>query len=311
MAIDSMPQFSQPTPLRTGDKIRFVSPASTPNRNDVEEAAELLRSWGFKVDFGEYAFEKLNYLAGTDQQRIADLNAAMRDPEVRAIIATRGGKGSYRIADRIDFEAAKKDPKFFVGFSDNTAIHLGLATHGVGGSIHGAMHIEDRQPSETLTGLSLRELLTTSNDTTVLSNDDVGTSKLSTSGRAEGTLVGGNLDIIATTAGWTLPSLHGKILLLEAVGMFLGQIDRQLTMLTKAGHLDGVVGFALGQFKDIKPSGSLTINDLLREHLKPYGVPILGGLPLGHESPARCIPLCYLTELDCENRHIRVCRRTN
>lgn len=104
--------------------------------------------------------------------------------------------------------------------------------------------------------------------------------------------------MVATCAGWALPPLGGAILLLEAVGMFHGAIDRQLTMLRKGGHLDGVAGIALGQFTDINPSGSWTIVDLLRQHLEPLGVPILGGLPLGHGETAESFPLGYLTRLD-------------
>jgi muramoyltetrapeptide carboxypeptidase len=99
---------------------------------------------------------------------------------------------------------------------------------------------------------------------------------------AEGVLLGGNLDSIATAAGWALPPLDGAILLLEAVNMYLGQVDRQLTMLRKAGHLAGLAGVALGQFTGFQPSGTFTIVDLLREHLDPLRVPVLGGLPLGH-----------------------------
>ncbi|MEM6460422.1 MAG: LD-carboxypeptidase [Pseudomonadota bacterium] len=308
---DSITNFSHPRPLTAGDKIRFVSPTSKPNRNDIEGAAELLRSWGFEVDFGQHAFEELNYLAGTDEQRIADLNAALNDPNVRAIFATRGGKGSYRIADKIDFDAAKRDPKSLVGFSDITAIHLLMAKHGIGGGIHGAISVEDWEPPDEPRGLSLRELLTASHDALLHTSDDVETSQLTSSGRTQGILVGRNLDMVAACAGWALPNMRGRILFLEAIGVFLGQIDRQLAMLTKAGHFDGLVGFALGQFKDIRPSGSLTINDLLREYLEPYGIPILGGLPLGHENPAQRIPLCFATEIDCENKLIRVRRGSN
>jgi muramoyltetrapeptide carboxypeptidase len=108
------------------------------------------------------------------------------------------------------------------------------------------------------------------------------TSALTTSGVAEGVLLGGNLNMITTAAGWALPSLNGAILLLEAVNMYVAQVDRELTMLRKAGHLDGVAGIALGQFTGFQPSNAFTIIDLLREHLEPMGVPILGGLPLGH-----------------------------
>lgn len=132
------PQIVMPRPLEPGDKIRFVSPASPPNREDVEASVALVESWGFKADVGRHAYNKLNYLAGTDDERLSDFNEALNDPQVRAIFATRGGKGSYRIADRLDFGRARRDPKFFVGFSDVTILQMALWKQGVGGGIHGA-----------------------------------------------------------------------------------------------------------------------------------------------------------------------------
>lgn len=308
MTKDSMTRYLHPNPLKSGDKIRFVSPGSPPIRDKVEEAAMLLRGWGFQVDFGQHAFEKLNYFAGTDEQRLDDLNVAFRDRTVRAIFATRGGKGSYRIADRIDFAAASRDPKFLVGFSDITAIHLALAKQGIGGSIHGAISIEDWEPPTNPKGTPLRELLTGSDDLILKADEGVETIDLTTSGAVKGFMVGGNLNIVATAAGWALPNLRGKIVLLEAANTYLGQIDRHLAMLTKAGHLDGVAGIALGQFTDIKANGSLTITDLLSEYLTPLNVPILGGLPLGHGQPAQRFPLCFPTELNCKDRTITVRR---
>lgn len=309
MNYDSEPHFIQPQPLRTGDTIRFVSPASAPDRDQIEDAAELLTEWGFKVDFGANAFKKLNYLAGTDEERLADLNAAFKDENVRAIFATRGGKGSYRIADRVDFQSAKHDPKFLVGFSDITVIHLALGKRGIGGGIHGALSMEDWEPPNSPKGLSLKELLTTTVDAVLKSDDQIETARLSTAGSVEGVLVGGNLNMVATAAGWALPRLKGKLLLLEAANMYLGQVDRHLTTLRKAGHLDGVAGIALGQFTDFKPSGSLTIIDLLHEHLSQLDVPILGGLPLGHGQPAQRIPLGFPTILNCDDCQIEVLRR--
>lgn len=295
-----------PRPLQPGDKIRFVSPASPCDRADIEEAAAAIRLWGLDVDFGEHAFERLNYLAGTDEQRLADVNLALRDPQVRAIFATRGGKGSYRIADGLDIAAARKDPKFVVGFSDITILQLALWNHGIGGAVHGAFQGDDRDWQADGDVAPLRAILMGSPATILAPRDDEPTASLTTSGIAQGALVGGNLDMITTAAGWALPRLDGCILLLEAVNMFLGQVDRQLTMLRKGGHLDGVTGIAIGQFTDFKPSGTLTITELLREHLQPLGVPVLGGLPLGHGPGALSILMGRATVLDADRRELRV-----
>ncbi|MGH6861235.1 MAG: S66 peptidase family protein [Phyllobacterium sp.] len=268
-----------PSPLRKGDKVRFVSPASTPVRDEIMQRAAILESWGLRVDFGIHAFKKMAYLAGTDEERLEDVNAALRDPEVRAIFATRGGKGSYRIADRLDFDAARRDPKFLVGFSDITALHLNLWNQCRLVGIHGAVtgdggHVDaDR---------CLQKALMSRDDIVLHARMDEPTAALTTQGLAHGRLIGGNLDMVATAAGWALPDLGGAILLLEAVNMYLGQVDRQLTMLRKAGHLAGLAGIAVGQFTGFELDRSFTVIDLLRDHLGQLGVPILGGLPLGH-----------------------------
>ena len=206
-----------PPLLRIGDKVRFVSPASTPEREWVFEGAKTFESWGLKVDFGEHVFRKVAYLAGTDEERLADFNAALRDPSVRAIIATSGGKGSYRIADRLDFAAARSDPKFFVGFSDLTVLHLSLWKHCRLIGVHGSL-VPDGQNGE-----SLRRALMTSKDICLHSRSDEQTAALTTLGTVKGRLIGGNLETISAAAGWSLPSLEGAILLLEAVNMFPGK----------------------------------------------------------------------------------------
>ncbi len=290
-----------PPPLRPGDRVRFVSPASSPDRDMVLRNAEILKGWGLTVDFGEYAFRKWNYLAGTDEERLSDLNAAFRDPDVRAIFTTRGGKGSYRIADQLDFAAARRDPKFLIGFSDITALHLSLLRHCHQVGIHGAFSIG---PSEdgvsSYTRESMRRALMTTEDIVIGSRPEEPTSRLTTDGMAKGRLIGGNLDMVAASAGWALPDMHGAILLLEAIGLYPGQVDRQMTMLRKAGHLDGLAGVAIGQFTDFEFDRPYSVIDILREHLTELKVPILGGLPLGHGDSPASVFIGAVAELDAE-----------
>lgn len=277
---------TMPPTLRVGEKIRFVSPASTPEQDDVLRRAAILEGWGLRVDYGDHAFAKRGFLAGTDEQRLADLNAALRDPEIRAIFATRGGKGSYRIADRLDFDAVRRDPKFIVGFSDITSLHLSLLKNCGLVGIHGALMTEVDGTFVPENCAALRRTVMTTDRIVISSRPDALGAALTTSGTACGPLIGGNLSMVATAAGWSLPDLRGAVLLLEAVNVQPGQVDRPLTMLRKAGHLDGLAGVALGQFTGCDWGGALSVVDLLREHLAPLGVPILGGLPLGHEASA-------------------------
>jgi muramoyltetrapeptide carboxypeptidase len=280
----------KPRKLKPGDKVRFVSPASTPDEEGVRRAAEILKGWGFAVDYGENAFKKLGPFAGSDDERAADLNAALRDPSVRAVFATRGGRGCYRIADCIDFDAVRSDPKLLIGFSENTILHLMLWKQCRLPGIHGAV-FEAKENNH-----DLHAALTGSGDFTVAARPDELTATLTTQGRAQGLLIGGNLEMIATAAGWALPELTGAILLLEGIDMRTGQTDRIMTMLRKGGHLDGIVGIAVGQFTNFS-SGALA---LLRDQLHALGVPILGGLPFGHGTKPVSVPIGLEAKLDAD-----------
>jgi muramoyltetrapeptide carboxypeptidase len=291
-----------PPKLSAGDRVRLVSPASPPDRDSVLAQIAMLESWALTVDVGDHVFNRKGYLAGEDDDRLADFNAALRDPSVRAIFATQGGKGSYRIADRLDFEAARRDPKFLVGFSDITALHLSLNRHCGLVGIHGAVLPNEMGAYDAQTCRALRDALMAPGHAPLQARPEELTAVLTTGGHARGPLIGGNLDMVATTAGWALPRLDGAILLLEAVNMMRGQLDRQLTMLRKAGHLQGVAGIALGQFTGFETPRILSAVDILREHLGGLGVPILGGLPIGHGVAPLVVPLGLEAVLDAQSR---------
>ena len=291
-----------PAKLKPGDRVRLVSPASTPTREGVEHCMEIMRSWGLKPEVGEHVFDEHGYLAGKDDDRLADLNDAIRDPGVRAIIATRGGKGAYRIAGDLNFAALRRNPKLYIGFSENTIIELAFWKHCRTTSIHGGIVSWNVASMEQNNLEKLRRMLMTTDPVTIQARDDEPTGALTTSGKATGFLMGGNQDMITTAAGWSLPSLEGAILLLEDVDKRLGFIDRQLTMLQNAGHLKGIRGVAVGRYylcgPDDTTQGSWTAVDVLRDRLHRLGVPILGGLPLGHGDNTESVPLGTLATLD-------------
>ena len=149
--------------LCSGDLVRLVSPASYPDQPHIKNYIETLESWGLRCDVGDNVLGKHGYMAGTDTERLDDLNQAFRDPEVRAVIATRGGAGAYRISDDIDFEAVRSDPKLLVGFSDITFLHLSLFTHCRVGGIHGCLNGD-------ITQKSTKQLLMTTDPITLVSN---------------------------------------------------------------------------------------------------------------------------------------------
>ncbi len=286
--------------LRPGDLVRFVSPASRPDPEGIERRAAVLRGWGLAVEVAPHAFDKLGYLAGTDDDRLADLTAALLDPAVRAVLATRGGKGSYRIAHRLPFEAIARDPKPLVGFSDITALQLILQHRCRTTSVHGALTSDAEDRLSPVAERSLRAALMEDGPIVLSADPAIASAALTTAGRAQGPLIGGNLDMIATSAGWALPPLAGAILLIESIGLAIGQLDRALTMLVRAGHLDGVAGIAIGHIIGTPANPPIDAITLLRHHLGPLGAPILGGLPLGHDADARSVLMGAPTVIDTE-----------
>ena len=218
-------------------------------------------------------------MAGSDADRLGDLNEAFRDPEVRAIVATRGGAGAYRIADQIDFAAVRADPKLLVGFSDITYLHLSLLRHCQLGGIHGCL-VGDMAKA------AVRQLLTTTDPIVLRRVPGAVSAAADVPGTVRGRLIGGNLASLATSVGVRMPSMSGAILFVEdqrAVG--LGTIDRQLTQLISSGALDGIVGVALGSFEGFRDYADRgwTLADVLADRLGHLGVPVLGGLFAGHD----------------------------
>jgi muramoyltetrapeptide carboxypeptidase len=286
-----------------------VSPASPPRREQVERGAEIVAGWGLSVEIGRHAFDREgHYLAGRDEARLADLNDALRDPGVRAIFSTRGGKGAYRIADGLDFHAARRDPKPLIGFSDITILHLALWQRSRIVSFHGPHAGWDDSYYGDRAAEDLRRALMDPAPIVIRQDPREATAPILADGSGSGVLMGGNLGMIAMAVGWTCPSFDDAILFIEAIDNHIGQIDRSLTQLLKSGALDGVRGVAIGQFircGEERP-GHWSMIDVLRDRLLPLGVPVLGGLPIGHGPNPLTVPLGTVARLDTASRTLTV-----
>lgn len=264
--------------VRPGDTIRLVSPASFPTREWVATSVAVLESWGLVVEVGDHALDQWGYMAGRDQDRLDDLNDAFRDPHVRAVVTTRGGAGAYRIADGIDFEAVRAEPKPLVGFSDITYLHLALWERCRLPTIHGCL--AGAQATQ-----AVRHLLMTTEPLTLTRDPNALSARIDRPGRAVGPLIGGNLRSVAGCVGAGLPDLNGAVLFLEderTIG--LGQVDRHLTQLIRSGSLDRLAGIALGLFSgfDDYTDRGWHLTNVLEDRLGNLGVPVLGGFQLGH-----------------------------
>lgn len=288
--------LKRPSALKSGDQVRIVSPASTPPHEGVAAGVELLSSWGLRVEVAPHVFaEHGGFLAGPDEARAGDLNDALRDPGVRGVFASRGGKGAYRLVELLDYSAIETDPKLVVRFSDITILHLAILQRcGVPG-IHGPIANWDSDFCGPVSAQQLRNAVMTADPVELRCDLTESTSVLTTTGSVSGPLIGGNLDMVRTAYGSYLPDLDGAILLIEdPVRDQIGRIDRSLHQLRVAGALDHIVGIAIGQFGEVEAQpGHWTIPDLLHDQLTRLGVPILGGLRLATAStrpPHQSVP---------------------
>ncbi len=293
--------------LKPGDRVRFVSPASPTPRGSIKGAARLLKDLGLKPELGAHVYdvdETLDYLAGSDENRLADINDALRDPGIKAIFATRGGKGAFRIANDLDFAAARKDPKLLIGFSEITFLHMALLKNSGLVGIHGAAW-GAKSFGQTSYDSFVKAVMSTE-PVIIHTTTEEHTHVLTTSGKVAGRLIGDNQDAVGISAGWALPNLDGAILLLEVYGLPRGHIDRQLTMLMNTGIIRNVVGVAIGQYTDCSSTTDTAHNlhcteiDILRDRLGKLNVPILGGLPIGHGKNPIALPIGTMATLDAD-----------
>ncbi|MER6594168.1 LD-carboxypeptidase [Micromonospora purpureochromogenes] len=291
----------RPPVLRPGDTVMLVSPSGPTRPERVARGVELLTGWGLRPVLAPNAYARRGYLAGDDALRAADLNAAFADPEVRGVICTRGGYGAQRVVDLLDMAAVRRDPKVVAGFSDITALQFALWRGARLASVHGpgAAWLDERTPLRSAE--SLHTALMTTEPVTVAATPDEETFAVRVPGRAVGPLLGGNLCLITASIGTPdMPDLTGAVLLIEEVQEPPYKVDRMLTHLRRAGVLDGVAGVAVGQFTECADGWDTTVADVLTECLGDLGVPVLGGLPVGHGVGQLTVPVGTRATLDAD-----------
>ncbi|WP_089251164.1 S66 peptidase family protein [Asanoa hainanensis] len=277
----------------------LVSPAGPTRPERMERGLELLESWGLRAVLGPHAYDRAGYLAGTDADRAADVNQAFADPSIRGVLCTRGGYGAQRMVDAVDMAAVRRDPKVVAGFSDITALQFALWRGARLASVHGpgVAWNDERTPADSAE--SLRSALMSTDPVTIASVPTEDTAGVRVPGLAAGPLLGGNLCLIAASVGTVdMPDLTGAILLVEEVQEPLYKIDRMLTHLRRAGALDGLAGVALGQFTDCSDDWGTGLAPMLLDRLGDLGVPVLGGLPIGHGPGQLSVPVGALATVD-------------
>ncbi|HMV07836.1 MAG TPA: LD-carboxypeptidase [Cyclobacteriaceae bacterium] len=270
--------------LRKGDKVCLVAPGRKLDRASIDTAAGILQEHGLSVRLGENLFSSAHsYLSGSDAERLADLQRALDDPSINAIICVRGGYGTNRILDQLDFTRFVKAPKWVCGFSDVTALHLKLQAVGIE-SIHGAMPVQFQKNGA---GHSAESLIKT-----LFGTFEPLTAQFSAANRlGEGTgkLIGGNLSLLTDSLGTSNEiQTENKILVIEEVGEYAYRFDRMIVQLKRAGKLNKLAGLVIGHMTDIK-EGELpfaeTVEQMLRYHTREFNYPVAFNFLTGHDHP--------------------------
>lgn len=274
----------RPRFLRKGDTVRIVAPGRKLDQESIASSVNIIQSWGLTATLGQnLSSNSHGYLAGSDTERLDDLQHALNDPSLQAVICARGGYGTTRILDQLDFSAFIKSPKWICGFSDVTALHLKLQLLGFQ-SIHSTMPVQFSEKKYSDSGEALLN---------VLFGTPVTLSALSSQsnrkGEADGQLVGGNLSLLTDSLGtFTEVQTDNKILIIEEVGEYSYRLDRMLVQLKRAGKLKNLAGIVVGHMTDIKeselPFGE-TVEQIICNHTREFNYPVGFNFPTGHEAP--------------------------
>jgi len=292
----------QPPYLKAGDTVAIVAPSGIlKNRNDeVGQAVALLKSWGLHAVVGKHVFSNDNHFAGTDAQRCEDFQNALDDPTISAIWCARGGYGTVRILDKLDYTKFKKKPKWVIGYSDITALHNQIHNQGVK-TIHALMCVSLTKDLNDI-AYTIETFKSALFDKEM--GYDLDYSIYNRIGNAKGQLVGGNLTILHTMLG-SKESIDttGKILFIEEIGEYKYHIDRMLQSLKRAGYFDNCAGLLVGGMskmrKNTTPWGT-SVEQLILDALSEYDFPIAFGMPTGHEKDNYALILGQEIELNVQ-----------
>ncbi|SEJ78811.1 muramoyltetrapeptide carboxypeptidase [Pseudomonas sp. NFR16] len=300
------PPTLHPQVLRAGDAVALVSPAGPVAEARVQAAVRELTAWGLRPRVYPHALDSTGFLAGSDADRVADLNDALADPDIRAVLCNRGGYGVQRILEHVDYDAVRRDPKLVVGFSDITALHGALWNRTGLVTVHGPVAAQLERGG--VFASTLKQALMTTQPSVITADADEPTFSVRTRGVTEGILLGGNLSMLCTCVGTPfMPDLRDAILLIEDVGELAYRVDRLLTQLRNCGILQQVRGIAVGQFSE-PGHGNNPVRppDVLSERLGDLGIVLLGGLSIGHGDRNLAVALGAHAVLDADEGTLTV-----
>lgn len=275
----------KPSYLKEGDTVAIISTARKVSKAEMKLTVDILKSWGLNVQFGKNLFKSQNQFSGSDDERAADLQRALNSKTIQAVLFARGGYGTMRIIDGIDFKRFIKNPKWLIGFSDITVIHSHVHKNCDVETMHAPMCLNIPKLSqpclEVLKNTLFGERLSYSS-----SRQQASLEKLNRKGKASGVLVGGNLSLLyALTGSPSDIDTSGKILFLEDLDEYLYHVDRMMMNLKRSGKFENLAGLIVGGMTDMKdndiPFGK-TAEEIIAEAVAEYKYPVVYGFPAGH-----------------------------
>ncbi|MES2592904.1 MAG: LD-carboxypeptidase [Bacteroidota bacterium] len=290
--------MQQPAFLKQSDTIGIIAPARKISREEIQPAVDILNSWGLQVVFGKNLFNAEHQFSGTDNQRAEDLQSMLDNTSVKAIISARGGYGTMRIIDKINFTGFKNHPKWVIGYSDITALHSHIHSIGIE-TLHATMPInftKNEEATETMRKALFGEQL----------SYEAHAFPLNRQGHAEAELIGGNLSLLyALTGSKSEIDTRGKILFIEDLDEYLYHIDRMMLNLKRSGKLDHLAGLIVGGMTDMKdnaiPFGK-NAEEIIADAVKEFNYPVCFNFPAGHIDRNLALYFGKKAKLEIENQ---------
>ena len=282
----------KPSRLKPGDAVGIVSPAGPVDRSDVMADLHLLKTSGYTVHVAPHVYDRRGYLAGSDRDRLGDLEGMFLNREIKAIFCSRGGYGSLRLLNRINYDLIRENPKILVGYSDITALLAAVYEKTGLITFHGPMVKGFASLSEN-TRRNLFQIISSRQPARFTGGYPL------CHGKGTGPIKGGNLSLICRLLGTPfMPDLDGSILFMEDRGEAPYRLDRMLTHLALSGRLERIKGLITGQFMDCGDPAD--IDNIIKERFTPMNIPVAAGFPLGHGPDNTTLPLGVPAQLDTD-----------
>lgn len=297
-----------PEPLKKGDKIALIAPSSPIAEERIKPAINAMESLGFEVVIGESCTSKKGFLAGEDRNRADDINTMFADKSIKGIFAMRGGYGSARLLDLLDYKTIRKNPKVFAGYSDITALHVAFNQKCDLITFHAPMPASEfYEGTDEYTMNFFEKNIFCNNSLGIMENPNEQKIETLVKGNAEGRIIGGNLTLLASSIGTKYEvDTKGKILFLEDVDEVPYSIDRMLLQLKQSGKFKDAAGIILGQWTRCEAENkenSLELNEIFKELIATENKPTIYNIACGHSTPTMTIPMGAFSKI-CDGKFI-------